>query len=341
MRLFFALALMAATPALFISNAPLHSSEPVLVEYFYLPSCPDCQRMEPIIEEIARNYGEQINVEWVDVSYSTGWTRWNHYNFTYIPAVAVNHEYCISSNEITKDKLESIIEAYIYGKTTDATSNGWRYLNVPSVFLFGILSGFSPCLMAILVFILISTANTSCEIKDGFWKALAFSTGLMTAYLILGVFVLVLGGSIQSILGHSSKITWVASAILVLTGINLLGILRFPIDVKPTLQNLARRFGTGTPGFFAFGILFSCIKLPCAVPFLLVILSNIVLSRNAGNLVLLLAYTFGVIIPFIALGLIGGVCPGIVQKIRGRYRRVFRIINGLVLIGFALWLLIS
>jgi hypothetical protein len=53
-----------------------YSANKVMIEYFYMsfpPNCPECvdpnvSRVNDVIREIERDYGEQVIIQWFDIS---------------------------------------------------------------------------------------------------------------------------------------------------------------------------------------------------------------------------------------------------------------------------------
>lgn len=325
---------------LFIAVVGLASAASnVTVEYFHSSGCPDCERVDALILSIQSEYGDKISVEWVDALTLDGANRLTQYNLTMVPAVVVNHEYPIWGEEITKDRLRNVIEAYLYGGTFIMPQK--IHLSAPIAFSLGLFSMLSPCLLAMLVFILTYTTGTSVNLKGGVLRALTFGLGLIAAYMLMGAFVLVLNTSITNLLASLHNIKWIVSAFIIIVGLNLVGILKLPIKTKPLAQRLAKKYGFTFAGLFVLGILFSFINVPCAAPFLLILLANILLKGTLENFMLLLFFGLGVLTPFMAIGLVGGGGPSLAIRIRKQYRqRTIRVISGLILIGFGILLLI-
>jgi len=145
------------------------ADKPVLVEYFYSKTCPDCARTTPIIDEIEQEYGWRVVVERIEVSSSVeNWDRWYSYGFEEIPSVVVNNETKIPKENITKERLEEIIDIYLaggkprkpfsYNKTIVTTLFG--KINVTKLSLpllavvLGAVDSFNPCSFFILLFLL-------------------------------------------------------------------------------------------------------------------------------------------------------------------------------------------
>ena len=162
------LLLTAAIFFIFLQSRAV-ADKPVLVEYFYSKTCPNCAKTTPITDEIEQEYGWRVVVERIEVSSSVeNWDRWYNYGFEEIPAVVVNKEAKIPKERITKEKLEEVIsiylsggkpeEPFVYNKTTIATPFG--RINVSNLSLpllavvLGAVDSFNPCSFFILLFLL-------------------------------------------------------------------------------------------------------------------------------------------------------------------------------------------
>lgn len=133
-------------------------------------------------------------------------------------------------------------------------------------------------------------------------RAIIFGLGLVSSYIVLGLCLLSFRKSISSLEGFS----YIIGVIIIFIGLNLMGILKSPVALDNYFHNSARRYAGTLGGIFFLGILFSFVKVPCTAPMLLVLLNKIITSGTANNLILLLAFSAGVLTPFIGIGLIGG-----------------------------------
>ncbi|MGB9929235.1 MAG: cytochrome c biogenesis CcdA family protein [Methanosarcina sp.] len=203
---------------------------------------------------------------------------------------------------------------------------------MPFAYSLGLFAGFSPCLMAILGFLLSFTAGTSNSVKSGMTRAMVFGLGLIGSYLVLGLCLLSLRKSIPDLEGFS----FVTGIIVILIGLNLLEILKSPVALGNYFQNSARKYAGTLGGVFFLGILFSFVKVPCTAPMLLVLLNKTVTSGTVNDLALLLAFSGGVLTPFIGVGLIGGYTLS--KQIRS-YRIYLKKISGSVLLFLGLWMI--
>ena len=90
------------------------------------------------------------------------------------------------------EKIENNTEYSIENISENEQDN--EYINTNLKFTvaysFGLFAGFSPCLMAILGFLLSFTAGTSNSAKNGMIRAMVFGLGLVGSYLVLGLCLL-------------------------------------------------------------------------------------------------------------------------------------------------------
>ena len=186
--------------------------------------------------------------------------------------------------------------------------------------------------MAILGFLLSFTAGTSRSTKNGMIRAMVFGLGLVSSYIVIGFCLLSFGKAIPSLEGFS----YIIGIIIILIGLNLLGILNSPVVVDNYYQNSARRYAGTLGGIFFLGVLFSFVKVPCTAPMLLLLINRTITNGTVSNLVMLLAFSAGVLTPFIGVGLLGGYTLS--KQIRS-YRIYIKTISGIALILLGLWMI--
>ncbi len=294
---------------------PIAYANPITIQYFHQKGCHDCEITDPIVDRIETQYNNSIIITRIETSTADGFNQWNKYGFLEVPAIVINNKTKIPKEEITKEKLKTSINEYLLEEeknTKNSTENileKEQYneyintdLNLPFAYSLGFFAGFSPCLMAILGFLLSFTAGTSSSTKNGMVRAVIFGLGLVSSYIVLGLCLLSFRKSIPSLEGFS----YITGLIIILIGLNLMGILKSPVALDNYFQNSARRYAGTLGGIFFLGILFSFVKVPCTAPMLLVLLNKTITSGTANNLILLLAFSAGVLTPFIGISLIGG-----------------------------------
>jgi cytochrome c-type biogenesis protein len=176
------------------------------------------------------------------------------------------------------------------------------------------------------------------------WRAMpnafAFVLGFSTVFTVLGVAAYFVAGPLRD---NLPLLRQVGGVILVILGLNLMGVLRF--------RTLARswkpleRFGGERPGVrrggvlggFALGSVFALGWTPCIGPTLGAILTMAAVGTSPQVVSLLIAYSIGLGIPFILMALAVDRAPLITRPLL-RYSRQIEIAGGalIVFLGFAL-----
>ncbi len=189
-------------------------------------------------------------------------------------------------------------------------------LSLGAAFLAGALSFFSPCVLPMLPTFLLILAGTKA--KQGTWHLLqnvcAFLLGFAMAFMALGAAATALG---SFLLTHLALLEKLGGVLLILLGAFLSGLWK-PLalygDYRPFLQRKAE----GPVGCFLMGMSFTFGWTPCTGPILAAILlyagSRDTVTEGMG---LLLVYTLGFALPFLALTLLW---KRLADKIRGLYR---------------------
>lgn len=176
--------------------------------------------------------------------------------------------------------------------------------------LAGLLSFLSPCILPMVPFYLAYLAGVSIsEIRGSRQMALgaqrrlvvgaiAFSLGVTTIFVLLGLGATALGSAFAR---WRSELSWLAAAILALFGLHFLGILRIPF-----LYRQARLESSGNPatvmGAYVMGLAFGFGWTPCAGPALAAIL--FVASAQDSlwqGAALLLVYGLAMTFPFVLI----------------------------------------
>ena len=250
---------------------PVAHADPVTIQYFHQKGCHDCEITDPIVDRIEAQY-ENMVITRIETSTADGFNQWNKYGFLEVPAIVINNETKIPKEEITEEKLKTLIDEYLVEEeniteyTTEEVTRKEQEieyintdLNLPFAYSLGLFAGFSPCLMAILGFLLSFTAGTSNSAKSGMVRATVFGLGLVGSYLLLGLCLLSFRKSIPDL----ESFSFVTGVIVILIGLNLLGVLKSPVVLDNYFQSSARKYAGTLGGVFFLGILFSFVKVPC------------------------------------------------------------------------------
>ena len=183
-------------------------------------------------------------------------------------------------------------------------------INLIVVFLEGLLSFLSPCILPILPIYLSILSNSSVEnlknnqfnfIKSSLFKnTIFFTLGISTTFFILGNSVNILSSFLTE---NKDIISFAGGIIIVLMGLFYVDILKIPLLNKEKRFNFkAKEINIATA--FLLGFTFSFGWTPCIGPILASIL--IMVSSSASHLsgnILIAVYTIGFILPFLLVSL--------------------------------------
>jgi len=232
--------------------------------------------------------------------------------------------------EITQGNLEEVIDAFLGGKPLPEPAHMSVY-PLFTAFSLGFFDTFSPCLIAMLSFILSYTIGETIRFKEGILRVITFGIGFVSAAVILGATVALTFISIPSL---QLVLMWIICIFAILFGLNLLGLLNMPIQTKPLVKKLVGRYATTYMGLLLLGFIFYFLD-PCIAPFAFTML---MMLQNFEFILPLLAFCLGAIIPFIGIGILAGYAS---KLARTTYKHKYKIraVSGLILIIYALYLI--
>lgn len=339
---------MFALTLLLIFTVDVYSESIVFIEFFYddpssFPGfCSTCPAFRDawgkfidasnLIDEIQREYGDQVEIERVDKRTAEGSERYNQYSLTGVQAVVINHTIKLEGEQLTRENLKKVIDEYLRGEEPDKNPFQPQPLTIIGAFSLGFFDTFSPCLIAMLSFILSYTIGKTTHFKESMLRVLTFGIGFVSAAVLLGAAValaLIYMPNVQIVL------TWIICIFVILFGLNLLGLLNVPIQTKPLVKKLAGKYATTYMGLLLLGFVFYFLD-PCIAPFAFTML---VMLQNFEFILPLLAFCLGVIIPFIGIGIVAGYASKLARSTY-KHRSKIRAISGLILIIYALYLTI-
>jgi cytochrome c-type biogenesis protein len=202
----------------------------------------------------------------------------------------------------------------------------------------GVLSFLSPCVLPIVPPYLAFMAGTSIEAASG--RRLArpacfFVLGLSTVFLLLGLAASALG---RSLLGYQRELALLAGAIIVVFGLNFLGLVRIPLLSREARLEAQGAAGTAF-GAYLFGLAFAFGWTPCIGPVLGAILALAAQGGSAERgLVLMAAYAAGLGVPFLLTALFLGRALELMTGLRRHMPAIERAM-GVLLVGVGLMML--
>ena len=222
-----------------------------------------------------------------------------------------------------------------------------EHINFFVVFLEGLLSFLSPCILPILpVYLSILSGSNVDNLKSGetgFFKSSLFKN---TILFVLGISVtfFILGSSVNALSSffNSNKdlIMLIGGILIVIMGLFYIGI------IKSNLLNREKRFNMqvkemNSLSAFLLGFTFSFGWTPCIGPILASVLIMASSSSNpiAGNL-LIVVYTIGFILPFIIVAGFYSKLYKSIDKMKN-YMGIIKKICGIILIVSGLVMVIN
>lgn len=218
-------------------------------------------------------------------------------------------------------------------------------LSFGTVFVAGLLSFFSPCILPVLpvyIGVLSDEESKGKTIKLGrlniqvskLIKTLLFVLGISVIFLVLGF-----GAGALSPLMQSRYFLPVAGGIVILLGLHQTGILQIKFLQKEKKIQMRNNIGNEYLSSFLLGLLFSFGWSPCLGP---IMFSVFTLSSAGGQqayaVVLMMIYASGLMIPFFLISVFSDVLLGKVAALRKRMP-VFKVFGGILIIFMGILLM--
>jgi cytochrome c biogenesis protein CcdA len=205
----------------------------------------------------------------------------------------------------------------------------------------GLVAGFNPCLLGILVFLAASVLSTAGRRRDLMLMVAFFSAGIFTMYFLFGL-------GMQRLLetkAVADTFRYVLTLFLLLAGLSQIW---DALRLKKGKQSIFRTdwalpyFQAGVEGgkyrsYFLIGALFSLVKAPCVGAIYLAILDLFSASSYLEGATYLFFFNLGVVLPILLLG--GGIALGMspeqVDSFRKEHRVGLRLATGLALLALS------
>ncbi|HBG8547669.1 TPA: redoxin family protein [Clostridioides difficile] len=220
-------------------------------------------------------------------------------------------------------------------------------VNLFLVFIEGIVSFFSPCILPILPIYLSILSNSSVEnLKEGktsfigsslFKNTVFFALGISTTFFILGSSVKVLSMFFNE---NKDLIMFIGGIIIIIMGLFYVGI------IKSSILNREKRFNLKFKEMraitaFLLGFTFSFGWTPCIGPILASVLVMVSSSSNHLSANLLIAvYTIGFILPFIITAMFYSKLFKTIDKIKSNME-IIKKIGGIILIVSGILMMVN
>ena len=221
------------------------------------------------------------------------------------------------------------------------------HISVGIAFLAGLVSFVSPCVLPLVpAYLSLLTGESLEDLRENasaslrrraIGHALAFILGFTVVFVALGLTASAIGSILDA---HRMLIAQIGGIVVILLGLQMMGMIRIPFLMMDTRVHLAHTRRTyWTSGLV--GIAFAAGWSPCIGPILGGILAIASQQQSAQAMILLLSYSLGLAVPFFVTALaIGAVLPALTRIKRFLpaiefTAGLFLVIVGLVLVNNA------
>lgn len=191
----------------------------------------------------------------------------------------------------------------------------------------GLISFLSPCVLPIIPGFLAYLSGTSLQgqmsKKDRvriFINSLFFVIGFSSVFALLGVLL----NTLLEAVAYDAQawLSRIGGALIIFFGLYLSGLIKIPFFEREFRISVKRQFNSRYLTSFAFGAAFAAGWTPCVGAALGAIL-GLAASQPGVAFYLLFAYSLGLGLPFLVIGLFAAQTSGFIL----RYTRVFKYIN--------------
>jgi cytochrome c-type biogenesis protein len=211
--------------------------------------------------------------------------------------------------------------------------------------LAGLISFVSPCVLPLVPPYLCYLAGVSFEeLSEGssgetgrklLISALAFVLGFTTVFVGMGATASVIG---QSIAQHFTTLSIIAGVIIIIMGLHFLGVFRIGLLYREARVQVERK-PAGVIGAYLIGLAFAFGWTPCVGPVLAAILFMAGTEDTAGQgALMLLFYSLGLGIPFIAAAAFATRFLSFAQRFRRHLPTVEKVMGGMLVVTGVLFM---
>lgn len=206
--------------------------------------------------------------------------------------------------------------------------------SITIAFVAGLVSFLSPCMLPIIPGFLSylagsSLAESGTKRRDIFLTSLFFVLGFASVFSILGVIL----NTILEAIAYDVQV-WLArigGGIVILFGLYITGLVKIPALEREHKLAIKKKFRSRSLTAFVFGAAFAAGWTPC-VGAVLGGLLGLAATAPGSALTLLLSYSLGLGLPFLAVGLFASQASRLIN----RYAQVLKYVNivfGVILIA--------
>jgi len=217
-------------------------------------------------------------------------------------------------------------------------------IGIAAAFAAGVLSFLSPCVLPLIPgYLSFITGFTPTELSDTtasrkaiLIPSLLFVLGFSFVFVAMGASASVLG---SLMLEYRQILVKAAGVLVFLMGFFMLGIIKLPWLYGEARFDMGKAKGFGRAAAFVVGMAFAFGWTPCVGPILGSILALAGTSGSIANgVVLLLAYSLGLGLPFVLTGLFLGQLKGVLTWLN-RHALIVNRVAGLILMAVGMLIL--
>jgi len=220
-------------------------------------------------------------------------------------------------------------------ETLPAVIGNYSVIAVALVLLGGVITSIGPCNLAMIPLIMAFVGGqTEADRLRSFWLSLAFTLGSATTFMLLGVFIALVGGIFGA---AKSLLYFIVAGVCLAVGLHLLHVINIEI---PWFGSIQSRFKPqqGILGAYVMGLVLGLAGNQCGTPILLAILSIVMLKgKIAYGSLLLFFYALGRGVPVILAGTFTGILKN--TPALTRWSTIMENAAGVVLLGIGLYFL--
>ncbi|MDX8551687.1 hypothetical protein KHC33_10715 [Methanospirillum sp. J.3.6.1-F.2.7.3] len=348
--------LIQSDPTLLSGSLP-----PSQVIFFFNTHCGACHDAMAFLDGFAPNHTEMTLLRYDLFNSTENRTIFESYKKTYnrnflsVPSLIIGNVSVEGVQDISNHLEELLVLQKQHSGSSDLFSNIFTSPSLTSdspsgeiplllIIGAGLLDGINPCAFAVLVFLLVYLMAQKSR-KMMLTAGLVYTGAVFIFYYLsgLGIFTII------QTTGATTIFSFVAGCIALIAGLVMVKDALFPKE-KPTLGIPASQSGlinrvmkqATIPAAFILGILVGMFELPCTGGIYLSIISMISMKSNMTQaLGYLFVYNIAFVLPLLIILILVtfGLPPERVNEWRLEQRRLLRGIIGLVLIGFAVFIL--
>ncbi|MEC9368904.1 MAG: cytochrome c biogenesis CcdA family protein [Pseudomonadota bacterium] len=213
--------------------------------------------------------------------------------------------------------------------------------------LAGVISFLSPCVLPLVPPYLCFLGGVTFDQlsgegqvpRDVYWEvvlaAVCFVLGFTTVFVILGATATAIG---QLVANNLDLLAKVAGVLIIVVGLHFLGILKLPFLYREFRKHAVSP-PAGALGAYLVGLAFAFGWTPCIGPVLAAILAVAAGEETVGKGVsLLLVYSLGLGIPFIAAALAFRPFMGFLTRFRRHLASVEKVMGGMLVVTGVMFL---